>query len=383
MGRIWRRRWLWPGLFCVGLVGAVLQRGANAQTGSQTATQTATQAPAKTTTTAASKFVPLPDVAQPVRLRVALADNPRIAPLTPSVASEVLEQTRKIVKTHFDLDIEFVPPVRLPLADLFEAIPSATRQIAEKRRLDATHQAGAVWRLTASLLKDMREAGHLAEQRQFALPHLLAPPRNGTDFALAGAIVETQHALLKSWADSKGRDGLPLLGADRFNEYTYWWALGDSPMPYDLILTNQLIASAEWQDNSVHSALRGGVSNGITTQSRHSTYQLYSVVSSFPFFDNSATTLKLRAGIVAEPAQAVTQMAVMVAHELGHLLLHLGHPFGNAACVMTPPQRLEFQAWVAGLNATKCQLGSNKANTPGAVPFTAADLLFKNAAAVK
>ena len=327
--------------------------------------------------------LPLPDASQHLRLRVAIADNPRFATLAPATANEVLEHARKIVKAHFGLDIEFAPPVKVQLADLFTGIALATRQMAEKERLDPTNDPATLWRLSNALLKDMKEAGRMAEQKQFALPHLLVPPRTPTDLGLAVAVVETQHALLKSWVDTQGSDGLPLLGPDRFNEYTYWWALGDSPMPFDLVLTNQLIASAEWKDNSVHSALRGGVSNGITTQSRHSTFQLYSVVSSFPFFDNSATTLKLRAGTVAEPSQAVAQMAAMVAHELGHLLLHLGHPFGNAACVMTPPQRLEFQTWAAGLNATKCLLGSSKANTPGAIQFTATDLMFKNAGAAK
>ena len=331
--------------------------------------------------------LPLPDINhranQPLRLRVAIADNPRFATLTPAVATAVLDQARRMVKTHFGLEIEFAPAVAVPLADLFAGIPATTRQIAEKDRLNPTQDPATLGRLAHALLKDMKEAGRMAEQKQFALPHLLVARRTPTDLGLAAAVVETQHALLKTWADTQGPDGLPLLGLDRFNEFTYWWALGDSAMPFDLVLTNQLIASAEWKDNSVHSALRGGVSNGITTQSRHSTFQLYSVVSSFPFFDNSATTLKLRAGTVAEPTQAVAQMAALVAHELGHLLLHLGHPFGNAACVMTPPQRLEFQAWAAGLNATKCQLGSNKANTPGAIQFTATDLMFKNANAAK
>lgn len=327
--------------------------------------------------------LPLPDATRHLRLRVAIADNPRFATLTPVAAAEVLDQARKIAKLHFGLELEFAAPVTVPLADLFARIPLATRQIAEKERLNPTNDPATLWRLSNALRKDMKEAGRMAEQKRFALPHLLVPPRTRTDLGLASAVVETQHALLQSWVDTKGHDGLPLLGPDRFNEYTYWWALGDSPMPFDLILTNQLIASAEWKDNSVHSALRGGVSNGITTQSRHSTFQLYSVVSSFPFFDNSATTLKLRAGTLAEPTQAAAQMAAMVAHELGHLLLHLGHPFGNAACVMTPPQRLEFQAWATRLNASRCQLGSSKANTPGAIQFTATDLMFKHAAAAK
>ncbi len=326
------------------------------------------------------KNLPLPgpsSLVQPLALRVAYAENPRFAPLADSQIDAILAHAAQAVQAHFKIELRFETPVRVPLADLFAAIPAKTRDKAEKTRLDATGHAPTRERLARGLLKDMRTDGDIPAQQRFATPYLLQPPDDGTALAFARALIATQHTLLATWRDAPARDGHPTLGADRFNEYTYWLALGDSPMAFDVILTNQLIASAEREDNSVHSALRGGVSNGITTQSRNARFQLYSVVSSFPFFDGSAATVRLRGGMAAEADEASRQMGLLLAHELGHLLLHLGHPFANPACVMTPPVRLEFRKWQQGLDAHKCPLADSKANTPGFIKFTRPEILFR------
>ena len=337
----------------------------------------ASAACAQTPSSDPAKNLPLPSLAQPVALRIAYAENPRFPPLTDMQMRAVLAQAAEAVRTHFKLELRFEPPVQVNLADLFAAIPTATRQKAEKNRMDATDHAPTRERLARSLLKDMRIDGDIPAQQRFATPYLLQPPDDNSALGFARALIATQHTLLATWRDLPARDGQPLLGADRFNEYTYWLALGDSPMAFDVILTNQLIASAEREDNSVHSALRGGVSNGITTQSRHARFQLYSVVSSFPFFDGSPATVRLRGGLTAEAEEASRQMGLLLAHELGHLLLHLGHPFANPACLQTPPVRLEFRKWHASLDAQKCPLGSSKANTPGFISFTRPEILFK------
>ncbi len=335
-------------------------------------------ASAQTPSADKAKNLPLPSLTQPVQLRVAYAENSRFAPLTDAQIDAVLAHATQAVQAHFKLELRFDAPVRVPLADLFAAISVKTRDKAEKARLDATEHAPTRERLARSLLKDMRTDGDIPAQQRFATPYLLQPPDDNSALAFARGLIDTQHTLLATWRDQPARDGLPLLGADRFNEYTYWVALGDSPMAFDVILTNQLIASAEREDNSVHSALRGGVSNGITTQSRHARFQLYSVVSSFPFFDASPATVRLRGGLAAEPEEASRQMGLLLAHELGHQLLHLGHPFANGACLQTPPARLEFRKWQGSLDAQKCALGDSKANTPGFIKFTRPEILFKS-----
>jgi hypothetical protein len=329
--------------------------------------------------------VPLPDVTGVIELRAAYAHNPRFAPLTPEQQQSVLRHAALAVKEHLGLQVRFTPVQMVPLRDLFASIPPPQRDKAEGLRLDPGLAPSGLDSLAKDLQKAMQADGNLAGQREFALPHLLQPPADAGDLALAKAIVQTQHQLLTNWSAQKALDGQPMIGSDRFNEYTYWIALGASPvwgpagpgaMAVDVVLTNQLIASAEKQENSVHSALRGGVSNGITTQSLGARHGLYTVVSAYPFFDNCDQTRMLRGGAHADSPEAERQMGYLLAHELGHVLLHLGHPFGNAACVMTPPQRLEFAKWVAGLDASRCPLGGSKPNSPGFFRFTAPRLLF-------
>ena len=330
--------------------------------------------------------MPVPVLKGAAHLRVAYAENPRFVPLSAAQLEAILADSVVAVQQHFGIKLTYSRLERVPLSDLFAGIPPKARARADKSRLDATVYEPTRERLARATLKDLQEDGDIYAQRAFALPYLLEPPDDNSPLAFARALVATQHNLLKAWADSPARDGKPLLGADRFNEYTWWLALGDTDMPYDLILTNQLIASAEWNGNSVHSALRGGVSNGITTHSHRSQFKLYSVVSSYPFLDGSAQTRRLRGeeGRTNPPGvdpnvgpEAVGQIGLMVAHELGHQLLHLGHPFKNPNCVMTPPIRLEFRKWASGLNAEKCPLGDSKGNTLGAVKFTDLDTIFK------
>ena len=145
-------------------------------------------------------------------------------------------------------------------------------------------------------------------------------------------------------------------------------------MPLEVIITNQPIASAELGDNSVHSALRGGVSNGITSENRSGRFQMYSVLSSFPFLDPSGQALRLRGGVPSAKEDAYRQMGLLLAHEIGHQLLHLGHPFNNPHCVMTPPVRLEFAKWAQGLAADKCPL--KRARPTRRVPSSSPCLRF-------
>ncbi len=328
----------------------------------------------------AAKTLPLPVLQGVTHLRVAYADNPRFAPLPSKQLESILGHAVVAVHLHFGIKLSLGNMEKIQMSELFSGIPAKARARAEKARLDATTYEPTRERLARATLKDLQEDGDIYAQRAFALPYLLEPPEDNSPMAFARALVATQHRLLKTWADAPARDGKPLLGADRFNEYTWWLALGDTEMPYDLILTNQLIASAEWDGNSVHSALRGGVSNGITTQSHRSQFQLYSVVSSFPFLDGSEQTRHLRGeeGRPDTPAEESNrQMGLMVAHELGHQLLHLGHPYKNPHCVMTPPVRLAFRKWANGLSAEKCPLGESVANTRGAVKFSDLEMVFK------
>ena len=59
--------------------------------------------------------------------------------------------------------------------------------------------------------------------------------------------------------------------------------------------------------------------------------------------------------------------AALLTHEIGHLLLHLGHPFGQQHCIMSPTVMLNYRDWYDRLDAERCTVGSNRDMMPGAV----------------
>jgi hypothetical protein len=321
--------------------------------------------------------LPLPDVRRTLSLRVAYVHNPRLPLLPAARLQRILALATAHLREHFGVTVRFEPPVELPILRLFANLSTRMVQRAEQLRLDPATNEWTIDRLARSLLKDLREEGNLAEQKRFAESFLLNPPADGSDLAFARALVQTQHTLLRHWHELKGADGEPLLGRDRYNEYAYWNLIGSTELPYEVVVTNQLIASAEWEENSVHSAIRGGVSNGVTSESLSARYKLVSVLSTFPFVDDSPQTVRLRGNDTPTEDEANDYMALLLTHELGHQLLHLGHPFGNASCVMTPPTALRFRQWANGLSAGSCRLGSSRANTPGAVKFAGPEVTFR------
>ena len=58
--------------------------------------------------------------------------------------------------------------------------------------------------------------------------------------------------------------------------------------------------------------------------------------------------------------------ALVLVHEIGHQLLHLGHPFGQLACVMNPAPLLRFREWASQLSAQNCPPASSGGMKPGA-----------------
>lgn len=346
----------------------------------------AAAAPLASAQATARKSLALPELGNtatmPVVLRVAYVHNPRFAAFPAGRLAEVLELAAGHVREHLGVKVRFAPPVEVPIIKVFAALNPKLAALAESQRLDAAINDFALDRLARALLKDLKQEGDIDAQRRFAARYLVRPPKDASDMAFARALIETQLTLLRAWQELKGADGLPLIGTDRFNEYAFWNLIGSTPLPYEVIVTNQFVASAEWEGNSVHSAVRGGVSNGVTTQNREGRFGLLSMVSTYPFIDDSAQTVALRGGDRPTPAEANNYMALLLAHELGHQLLHLGHPFGNRQCLMTPPPVLLFRQWAASLSAQACPVGSRRVpssreNTPGFVKFGSPDDMFR------
>ncbi len=67
-------------------------------------------------------------------------------------------------------------------------------------------------------------------------------------------------------------------------------------------------------------------------------------------------------------ADAAELSGAYLAHEIGHLLLQLGHPFGKKACAMNPVSMLKFRQWFFQVYGAGCLMDSRPEMKPGAIP---------------
>ena len=135
----------------------------------------------------------------------------------------------------------------------------------DRRRLDLAFGHG--FRRSGDLLSEMVE---------FARP--FTGPLSQPDFETFGArMAALQLERIELSRTRKAPDGGPAIDQEPFNEFLMWLALGYGEVPFELVLTNQVIASVEYGWLAVHAAVRGGYSNGITTYNRRSRFGMMSV----------------------------------------------------------------------------------------------------------
>ena len=336
------------GVRCL-LLGAVLAAGSTAQVGAAT--------------------VPLPRLGtDPVELRVAYAINPRLPRMDAAQLATLLEAMRGAVREHFGVELRFAPVKEVPIATLFATIPAQRRTQALKESYDfksGRADRAALDRAFAQGFRDSRES--LPGMIAFAQPHTGPIAANHQD--LGRKVAALQLARVQQWAQRKALDGGPAIDAQPFNEFPMWLALGFGDLPYELVLTNQLIAGVEYTFPAVHTAIRGGYSNGITSYGRQSRLGTYSVWSTYAFTADDDAIVKLRDGERYTPEEAARLAGLSGAHEIGHQLFHFTHPFGQPACLMSPVPMFGYRAWAVKLSAKDCPIGSSPAMTPGQYKF--------------
>ena len=206
----------------------------------------------------------------------------------------------------------------------------------------------------------------LREQIEFARPYLDSG-QLGSFRALATGLAGTLLGRLDTWRSSTARDGEPLIDEKPYNEWVYWDSMGYRDLPFDIVITNQIIASAEYTAQTIHTALRGGLTVGSASYAKSSRYGTYVFFSTFPLAGTGPNLRELGDGDAYDGVEAARLAGAYLAHEIGHQLFHFGHPYGNPACVMHPVSLLKFREWYERLNPTKCRVGSEPAMTPGAI----------------
>ncbi|MDP7345089.1 MAG: hypothetical protein QF767_17395, partial [Alphaproteobacteria bacterium] len=283
----------------------------------------------------------------------------------------LLEEARQVAKDHFGIEIIFTTPEQISIAELFALRPDVADGEVMEWVYDFKTNSGKTDLLVADLLARIQNSSAGSEDiYAFARPHLVNPPRSATDHGYAEALTDTLLRRLRVWRVLPAKDKRAVIDDSVFNEWTLWDTLAHGALPYDIVLTNQLVASAEYYGMDVHSALRGGISVGTTSYSRDGPFHTYAFLSTFPFANDYVPILKLRGGKRYGEEEAARLAGAYLAHEIGHVLLHLGHPFNQSACVMNPAQLLDFRTWRDNLDAVHCPLGSSAEMVPGAAKLT-------------
>lgn len=314
--------------------------------------------------------IALPDVShQPVRLKVASIINSRFKPLSEIQIKKILLRSQQMVKQYFNIEVEFSDVKTFSIKDIFShlnphVIAERSNEIANINFIDKQARENMQQALFETL-------SNYSENKQqvidYAQPYLLQPEIKQKDFiTLSYALVDTLISRLEYWKKQKADDGKPVLDSDGYHEWVWWDSLGYSDLAYDILITNQLVASAEYYAMDVHSSIRGGITAGTTTYNKNTAFNSYAYIMVYPMLNDSDFLTTLRQDETYTDDQIINYSAALLTHELGHLLLHLGHPFGNKNCIMTPTAMLNYRDWYENLDARLCAVGSNKEMTPGA-----------------
>jgi len=319
---------------------------------------------------AASNVVPLPKLPSgTIEMRVAYVVNPRLPRMSPAQLEILLAATKSTVREHFGVDLRFTQARELAIDTLFERIPAKRRKDALEQIYDFKSGKGDHDRLAKAFGAGFKESGEsLTELIAFARPYTGELKENSFE-ALGVALSRLQLDRIGRWKSIKGLDGTPAIDATPYNEFTMWLALGYADLPFELVLTNQIIASVEYVFPAPHAAVRGGYSNGVTTYSKSARFKTVSIWSTFAFTADDEWARQMRNGEHYNPEEAARLAGIGAAHEIGHQLFHFLHPFGQSACVMNPVPMFAYRAWAEKLSPGDCPIGSSAAIRPGAYKF--------------
>ncbi len=314
--------------------------------------------------------IALPDVSrQPVSLSVASVVNPRFEKLTETQIKKILLRSQQMVKQYFDIDVEFSDVDTLSIKEVFSrlnprVIANRKNEIVDIDRIDEQAREA----MQQALFKTLSNySGSKQNVIAYAQPYLLRPEIKVDDFiGLSYALVDTLISRLEYWKTQTASDGKPVFDSNGYHQWVWWDSLGYSDLAYDILITNQLVASAEYYEMDVHSSIRGGITAGTTTYNKNTASNSYVYIMVYPMINDSALLTRLREDEKYSDDQVINYSAALLTHELGHLLLHLGHPFGIKSCIMSPTLMLNYRDWYDNLDAEQCAVGSSTAMKPGA-----------------
>ncbi len=325
---------------------------------------------------AEQSFVALPKIENnTVAPRIIYIKNPRFPSVTPNELRKVVLVAAGLVKEHFGIKVEILN--RIPIRDIDDVFSELIgNEPAGFRNLIGDFRDGKVdWgTVREHLIEEIEnQEDPLSKQIEFARPYLSKPLKREDVASFSQVVVETFRERLSHWTVAKLQDGNPMIGTVPgrpdlpINEYGYWTLMAKRGIQAEIILTNQLIASVEYIPVPVHTSIRGGITGGSTEFNPSSKLGSSVWVSLFPYFSDNPQIIKFRNGDTYSRDEALSYAGAMLAHEMGHQLLQLGHPWSNAACLMRPAEMLDFASWVKRFDAGRCRIGSSAAMKTGTI----------------
>ncbi len=304
-----------------------------------------------------------------VQVSVVQAINPRLPRMTPGQMQIMLASAQLTVWKNFGVFMEFTEAPEIGIDQLFAHLPPPVIKARLESIYDFKSGTGDKHLLAEGILTTLTaRKTKLKDALTFAAPYLPADANPKDLKSLSELLANTMLERLEQWRHINAPDGTPVIDASPYNEWVYWDTLGYGKLPYDLVITNQFVASAEYYGVDIHSAIRGGVTVGTTSYSRTGKYGSYTFWSTFPFSDNSEPSIRMRGNDQYTDADAAELSGAYLAHEIGHLLLQLGHPFGQKACVMNPVSMLKFRPWFFQVYRAGCLMNSRPEMRAGAIP---------------
>lgn len=317
--------------------------------------------------------VSLPSLPSVIHLKVARVINPRFKQLEAPQVKRTLQKASEIIQQQFGVKTEFEMVETLSIESFFQL---RSRQLLSERSSEILSpkkglNAADRKRMIRSIEQSIRSMSKQVEPvYKYSRPYLKADIKQVSFESLAAALADTLLWRQKSWYQLKADDDKTILNGDGYNEWVWWDSMGYADFPYDLVLTNQLVASVEAYGMDAHSAMRGGITNGTTTYSQGGQFQTYSFVSTFAMINDYPELLELRNHDNPDQNQREDYVAALIAHEMGHLLFHYGHPYGVTECIMSPAPLLDFKSWIQGFDEKACFSGNYEAMKKGAVELS-------------
>ena len=313
-------------------------------------------------------LVPLPELSNdPITLRVARAINPRFPSMAEEEISEILALAGTLIHDQFGLTVQFERGDDYSVDELLMGTPSpaiefGAHYVFNMVDADRAPQILVKW-IADSLIDPKTDIFHAQRYFENAIPGATTMEIE----KLAQAIAENWVQGLRRWhALTAAADGEPAIN-DLHHQLALWDFLGYGELPFEIVITNQLVASAQLYQIDPRAAIFGGMVMGHTGFSRASPFGAKSMVSTFPMINDLGGLAIFAPDPDFDRSNATRYAAMILAREIGYMLLHVGITWTNPSCVMYPVPPGGMGEHMRTLNPTLCPMSSEPAMNPGAV----------------